>query len=100
MKNTINTWASNLRKPIVTPIGVYLLSFILPALIILLPLIIFNWSNDYMMAHTYVIGTLGQLLMDIPAVFMFYYLQTLHDKHMGNNLRNEIFIEILGFILA
>ncbi len=38
--------------------------------------------------------------MDIPAVFMFYKLQTLPDKPRGNNFRNQIISAIVGLICA
>jgi len=100
MQNTINNFVNNLRKPIHTPIGIYLLSFILPALTITMPLMVLNWSNDYVLAHMYFIGTLGQALMDIPAVFMFYKLKSLPENQNENNIRNRIVSGVVGFICA
>ena len=80
MQNSINNFVNTLRKPIYIPIGVYLLSLILSALTTTIPLMVWNWSNDYVMAHIYIIGTLGQALMDLPAVFMFMTAQRKHRK--------------------
>ena len=100
MQNTINNIVDNLRKPIYTPIGVYLLSFILPALTITIPLTVLNWSNEYMMTRIYVVGTLGQALMDLPAVFMFYKLKTSPENLNKNNIRTRIISAVVGFICA
>jgi len=98
MQNSINNFVNTLRKPIYIPIGVYLLSLILSALTTTIPLMVWNWSNDYVMAHIYIIGTLGQALMDLPAVFMFYKLKTSHENLNENNTRNKIISAVVGLI--
>jgi hypothetical protein len=100
VKNFINKLTANLQKPIYTPIGVYLLSFIIPAFTLSIPVLLFNWSADYTMSKTYIIGTIGQLLMDLPAVFMFYKLQTIPTNTIENTTRNRIISAIVGLLCA
>lgn len=54
----------------ITPLVVYLISFTGPAIVMGIPIAI-GWSKDYLFSHLYVVGTLGQGLMDLPAVVMF-----------------------------
>jgi len=100
VQNNIDNWVNNFRKPIYTPIGIYLLSFILPALIMTGPMFLLNWSSDFIMANSYIIATIGQLLMDIPAVFMFFTLQALPKPPSDNNHRNQVVSVIVGLVCA
>jgi hypothetical protein len=58
------------RSVFITPLVVYLISFIGPAIVMGIPIAI-GWSSVYLFSHLYVVGTLGQGLMDLPAVVMF-----------------------------
>ncbi len=96
----INNCINALRKPIFTPIGVYILSFILPAIIFALPIYLFKWSTDYVMGHSYIIATVGQLWMDLPAVYLFSRLKTLPEIPVKNKTRDRIISIIVGLVCA
>lgn len=96
MQIRANNWMSTIKKPIFTPIGVYLLSIILPATTLGLPFLLFNWTSDYLNAHLYIIGTLGQLLMDLPAVILFSRLHIIPENSGQNKTRDRIISIIAG----
>lgn len=56
------------------PIVIFLISLIGPAIVLSLPFIL-AWQPDYLASHLYLFGTLGQVLMDLPALIMLA-----HDK--------------------
>lgn len=58
------------RSAFILPLLVYLISVIGPAVVIGISIAI-GWSKSYLLSHLYVVGTLGQGLMDLPAVVMF-----------------------------
>jgi hypothetical protein len=58
------------RSAFISPLVVYLISVIGPAVVIGIPMAI-GWSKAYLLSHLYLVGTLGQVLMDLPAVVMF-----------------------------
>jgi hypothetical protein len=57
------------RSSYTTPIIVFLISLVGPAAVIGLPFML-GWSQDYLSSHLYLFGTLGQALMDLPAIVM------------------------------
>ena len=88
-----------LKSPILIPIAVYLLSFILPALVMVIPAAIFHWNTSFTFSHSYLFGTLGQLLMDLPAVILFSRLQSKGESETDarNKTRDRIVSASLGF---
>lgn len=56
-------------SPYITPIVVFLISLVGPAAVIGLPFTL-GWSQDYLSSRLYIFGTLGQALMDLPAMVM------------------------------
>ena len=59
-----------------TPLVIYVISFIGPAVVMGIPTMVCGWSKDYLFSHLYVIGTLGQMVMDLPAMVMFTRVRT------------------------
>jgi len=92
----------NLRRSIIAPITVYLLSLILPVLVISIPALIFHWNSDYQLAHAYILGTLGQALMDLPTVVLFNRLRERLGNEAGiqNKTRDRVVSMIVGFVCA
>jgi membrane protease YdiL (CAAX protease family) len=84
------------------PIAVYLLSFVLPALVMTIPAWIFKWNTDYQFEHLYLFGTLGQLLMDLPAVLLIYRLHSKSEDVSGvkNRTRDPVRSAIVGIVCA
>lgn len=67
MKQPVNPKVK--RTAVTAPIAVFLISLISPAIVLGLPLIL-RWPADYLPSHLYLFGTLGQGLMDLPAIVM------------------------------
>ncbi len=90
------------KAPIFTPFIVYLVSFILPALVMTMPALLLNWNTDYQSAHLYLIGTAGQLLMDIPAAILLMRLR--HNNMIGieteHRTRDRVMSFVVGIICA
>ena len=84
MTNSSDQRLRGVKSPIIMPIAVSLWAFIVPILVIILTKIS-NWNTDFLSTHSFVIGTIGQLLMDLPAVILFTRIQ--------NKLENEIGIQ-------
>ena len=59
-----------IRSTLLTPIIVFLLSLVGPAVILGFSLVL-GGSQDYLSSRLYLFGTLGQALMDFPAIVMF-----------------------------
>lgn len=49
------------------PVAVFLISLVGPAIVLSLPSML-AWPADYLPTHLYLFGTLGQALMDLPAI--------------------------------
>ncbi len=58
------------RPALATPVAVFLISLIGPAGVLGLPLLL-GWSQEDLSSRLYIFGTLGQALMDLPAILMF-----------------------------
>jgi len=56
---------------LIVPVLIYLISFVGPAIVMVIPTALLGWSKDYWFSHLHITGTLGQALMDLPAVIMF-----------------------------
>ena len=82
----------------VVPSIVYVFSLIIPGLIFTIPVFLFHWSKDYQLNHLYSIGTIGQLLMDLPAVFLFLRMNRKSPTPLDPKSRMASLI--LGLILA
>lgn len=61
---------------ILTPVLVYIFSLLLPAIAMGIPSVVLQWSKDYQIQHLYLIGTIAQALMDLPAVVLFFRMKT------------------------
>lgn len=57
------------RSTFTTPIAVFQILLSGPAIVLGLPLML-GWQQDYLSSRLYLFGTLGQALMDLPAVVM------------------------------
>ncbi len=57
------------RSTFTTPIAIFLISLIGPAVVLGLPFVL-GWQQNYFASHLYIFGTLGQALMDLPALVM------------------------------
>jgi hypothetical protein len=57
------------RSTFTTPMAIFLISLIGPASVLGLPLML-GWPPDYLSSRLYYFGTLGQALMDLPAIVM------------------------------
>ena len=90
------------RPSVFVPIVVYLSSYVLPAIALGIPTILFKWTTDTQFTHLYIFGTLGQLLMDIPAVIMFARLRDgFGDEADGRNkVRDRGLSFIVGLVSA
>ena len=90
------------RPAVFVPVAVYLSSYLLPALILGIPTILFHWTTDYQFTHSFIFGTLGQLLMDIPAVIMFTRLRDGFgdDAQDRNKTRDRGLSFIVGLVSA
>jgi len=84
--------------PVVLPIMVFLWSCILPALVLAMPVLLPNGSKDYLANHLYLIGTIGQLLIDLPAVFLFFRMMKIEKSPIRSSHR--ISSSLVGFLLA
>lgn len=82
-------------KHFAAPLIVYLISQAV-ALIIWVP--VWRGQSDNIMANIHVIGTLAQILMDLPAVAMFIYLRM--DREWGSSLRQHLIGAGVGAALA
>lgn len=69
-----------MRSSLITPITVFLLSLAGPAIVLGLPIVL-GWSGDTLSSHLYIFGTLGQALMDLPAIVM---LARSNGKELGH----------------
>jgi hypothetical protein len=79
------TEATSTTNSLFVPLVVYGLSLAISALAFTLPAIILHWSKDYQIQHLYLLGTLAQLLMDLPAVVIFFRMKpagtlSFHDR--------------------
>jgi len=63
---------------------------------------IFKWNTDYQFAHLYIIGTIGQLLMDLPAVILINRLCNKLGDETGvkNKTRDRVFSTVVGIVCA
>jgi hypothetical protein len=86
------------KYPALFPILVYVFSLVVPALVMTLPAIVWKWSKDYQVHHLYLIGTLGQLLMDLPAVLLFFRMNKIYPAPTGH--KDRISGAILGLVFA
>jgi membrane protease YdiL (CAAX protease family) len=99
MENTqIQKGTTPEKYSVVVPSIVYVFSLIIPALVVTIPAVLFHWSKDYQLNHLYFIGTIGQLLMDLPAVFLFLRMNIIHPTPLDPKSRMASLI--LGLILA
>lgn len=71
MNSTSDQKSHHRYSAFIVPLLIYLISFIGPAIVMGIPMTLLGWSKDYQLSHLYVIGTLGQALMDLPAIIMF-----------------------------
>jgi hypothetical protein len=102
MENNSDQEVKNARPSIWVPVAVYLSSYLLPAIVLGIPTLLFNWTTDYTFTHSYIIATLGQLLMDIPAVFMFARLRDAfgNEAEGRNKTRDRVISAVVGLSLA
>jgi hypothetical protein len=104
IQQMLNHSAPELKRvgiQIIPPLAVSLWSFILPTLIT--TAILFNWwTPDYLSAHLYIIGTIGQLLMDLPAVILLIRLrnETSNENDVKNKTRDRVLSAIVGIACA
>jgi hypothetical protein len=70
----------------ITPLVVYSISFAGPAAVMGIATAVLGWSRDLLYSHLYIIGTLGQLLMDLPALIMFVRSDGSWYSHSRGNL--------------
>jgi hypothetical protein len=54
---------------------IYLSSLVGPILVMVLPSQVLGWSNAIQSSRLYILGTLGQSLMDLPALIMFFRIR-------------------------
>ena len=74
------------RSSYTTPLIVFLISLIGPAAVIGWPFML-GWPQAYLAAHLYLFGTLGQALMDLPAIVM---LVRGNGKWLGQKRQHSI----------
>ncbi|MGD0174511.1 MAG: CPBP family glutamic-type intramembrane protease [Anaerolineales bacterium] len=86
------------KYSVVVPSIVYVFSLIIPGLALTIPAILLHWSKDYQLNHLYFIGTLGQSLMDLPAVILF--LRMNRKSPAPADPKSRMASLILGLILA
>jgi hypothetical protein len=101
MSNNSGQGLKRARLQIIPPLAVALWSGILPMFIIALPAML-HWEAGYLPAHLYVIGTIGQFLMDLPAVILLIQLRkkTGSENSLENKTRNRIVGAIAGIACA
>jgi membrane protease YdiL (CAAX protease family) len=80
------------------PLSVFLFSLIVLAVVLTFPTLIFHWSKDYQTNHLYLIGTLGQLLIDLPAIYFFFRTTAASAARTSNKRRMASFLA--GLLLA
>jgi len=86
------------KYSVVVPSVVYVFSLIIPGLVVTIPAVLFHWSKDYQVNHLYLIGTIGQLLMDLPAVFLFLRMNKKSPTPLDP--KSRMASRILGLVLA
>jgi len=101
MSNRSDQRLSGLRSPIIMPVAVSLWAFIVPILLITLPKIS-NWNADFLSGHSFIFGTIGQVLMDLPAVILFTRLQYKPENGTGvqRKTRYRVISAIVGIACA
>ena len=101
MSNDSGQGLERARLKIIPPLAVALWSGILPTLVIALPAIL-HWDADYLPAHLYIIGTIGQFLMNLPAVILLMRLRnkTASENSQENKTRHRIVSAIAGIVCA
>ncbi len=88
-------------SPIIMPMAVSLWAFIVPFLLILLPKIS-GWNADFLSTHSFIFGTIGQFLMDLPAVILFTRIQNKPGNEIGvqSKTRDRVISIIVGIVCA
>jgi hypothetical protein len=62
------------RTSAITPILCFILSMSSIGVFMAIPSLSSWWSMDYFKTHVYLLGTLGQILMDLPPIIFFLFL--------------------------
>lgn len=71
MENSSSHISSDHRSALVKPLLIYLVSLLGPLLVVVIPTNLLGWSEEGHFSHLYILGTLGQSLMDLPALIFF-----------------------------
>jgi hypothetical protein len=84
------------------PMAVSLWAFIVPILVITITKMVFNWNADFVSAHSYTIGTIGQFLMDLPAVILFTRMRDRPGNITGgrSKTRDRVISITVGIVCA
>ncbi len=90
--------AAPTKYSLLFPLVVYGLSLLISALVLLWPALFLHGSKDYLTNHIYVVGTIGQLAMDLPAVFLFFRLK--NKTAAPAKWQHRTVSLILGILLA
>jgi hypothetical protein len=102
MANSSGQGLKGLRGPMRMPIVVSLWACSVPMLVFAMPKIVPNWNAEFLSAHLFVIGTLGQALIDLPALILFARTQKEPGNESGaqGKTRQRVISAMIGMACA
>lgn len=96
MKNVGNHTLRDRSLALLKLLWIYLVSLLGPLLLVVIPTKLLGWSEERQFSNLYLLGTLGQALMDLPALILF-----LRERpHMRRYARLSVHISSAGVGLA